>query len=252
MGYAVPVNGRILHLKDFSSISWKDIEKCQSLMHGQYDVVVGYSPEVECSEIERGAFYENTRLRGISMYWSGITVIGANAFYKCSNLSLIDFSSKLTQILNGAFSNCTKLTQIDLPNSLKYISNRAFEGCTSLEIIAIPESVCLIDNDVFMGCENLRKIGVSRKLLETYGKEHILGHDNNAELVVYCEGESVELSSVDSEKSSNINENKIIVPNTDILTVEDVSKHISSESKFKTRSFNGVIRKNLIADKRKK
>ena len=252
MGYAVPSNGNVLHLKDFSCITWEDIEECQSLMPKDYSVVVRDTPEVGCIEIKRGTFYENTRLNGMSMINSRIKVIGENAFYKCLNLTFVDFPLVLEKIGQSAFSYCTRLTQIDLPNSLKYIETLAFCGCTSLEIITIPESVILIGYDVFADCENLRKIGVPKKLVDALGEKHILGQFCNAELVVYGEGESIELSSLDSEKSSNVIENKIIVPNTEILTVEDVSKPISSKPKVETRSFNGVIRRNLIAENKKK
>lgn len=253
MGYAVPSNGNVLHLRDFSCITREDIEECQSLMPKYYSVVVSDTPEVKCTKIDNSVFYDNARLQAISMIDTSITEIGSHAFHNCDNLSFIELPLGLKTIGLGAFSRCDKLTQIDLPNSLEYIEAVAFAGCISLESITIPESVNAIDCDVFFGCENLRVIGVSKKLLRTYGEKHIKGTGNRGiKIVVYDEDESVEYSKVDSERNSSINENKIIVPNTEILTVEDVSKPISSKPKVETRSFNGVIRKNLMAEKRKK
>ena len=76
MGYAVPINGNVLHLRDFSCITREDIEECQSLMPKYYSVVVSDTPEVKCTKIDNSVFYDNARLQAISMIDTSITQIG--------------------------------------------------------------------------------------------------------------------------------------------------------------------------------
>lgn len=66
----------------------------------------------------------------------------------------------ITIIGAEAFSGCTELTSIEIPYGIKIIRFHAFYGCTKLSKINIPESVTfiydfLIKGSLFEGCEKL-------------------------------------------------------------------------------------------------
>ncbi|MCR5146923.1 MAG: leucine-rich repeat domain-containing protein [Clostridia bacterium] len=142
------------------------------------------------------------------------------------------------------------MEEIVLPEGLLSIGDEVFRGCSSLEEIIIPESVCTMGADVFRDCNNLHSIKLSKKLVETYGVAYIKSNNDNIKLIIYDE-DSDEESNKDSTNSaeSAIDEVSSLISNEG-STEEESSSIIKSKSEFK--SFNGVIRKNLIADKRKK
>ena len=68
----------------------------------------------------------------------GVTTIGKEAFYMCSNLTNIIISNSVTSIGEEAFYNCTSLTSITIPNSITgiddNIGNNAFYNCNIKDI----------------------------------------------------------------------------------------------------------------------
>lgn len=72
---------------------------------------------------------------------TGVTVIGAGAFYGCAKLTNVTLPESLTEIDFVAFSFCNALTSITIPASVKVIYDTALNACSSLENIWIsPES----------------------------------------------------------------------------------------------------------------
>jgi len=72
---------------------------------------------------------------------SGITSIGASAFFDCRNLTSVTFPAGLTSIDNNAFFDCRNLTSVTFPAGLTSIGNSAFRSCITLESVTIPSSV---------------------------------------------------------------------------------------------------------------
>lgn len=63
---------------------------------------------------------------------STVQTIKSNAFYNCTGLTSITFSSGVTTLENNAFYGCTGLTSLTITSSITAIYAYAFSGCTNL------------------------------------------------------------------------------------------------------------------------
>ena len=93
---------------------------------------------------------------------SGVTSIGANAFYGCYSLASVTIPSSVTSISNNAFYNCCSLASVTIPSSVASISTYAFYGCYSLASVTIPSSVTSISTYAFSNCTGVGTYHVLR------------------------------------------------------------------------------------------
>ena len=94
----------------------------------------------------------------------GVTVIGAEAFLGCDNLTSVYIPEGVTAIGQNAFRDCTNLTAVDLPDTVTELSDifgGIFCGCSSLVRIRIPKEVTVIRRDSFKGCKSLVSVEIS-------------------------------------------------------------------------------------------
>lgn len=90
----------------------------------------------------------------------GLTIIGAYAFYGCSNLVHISFPQSVKRISPYAFYGCSGLTSITIPGTLKSIGRNAFEGCTGLLTLNLSEGVMEIDEWAFESCSGISTLTI--------------------------------------------------------------------------------------------
>lgn len=91
---------------------------------------------------------------------NGVTSIGSNAFYQCSDMqATLDLSdaNALTSIGDNAFYECKKLTgSLEIPDSVTEIGAEAFLDCNNLSgNFELPEGLQSVGNDAFYNCYNL-------------------------------------------------------------------------------------------------
>ena len=91
---------------------------------------------------------------------SGVTNIGAFAFYDCYGLTDVTISDSVTVIDPSAFEDCIRLTAIDIPDSVTVIGYGAFRDCSRLISVKTPESLTTIGVEAFRGCEKLTGITI--------------------------------------------------------------------------------------------
>ena len=92
---------------------------------------------------------------------TGVTEIGKEAFYACTELESIIIPDSVTKIGVSAFSD-SGLTTVTLPESIVEIHDEAF--CSvDLTDVTIPKSVTYIGIGVFSSCRNLISINVDNQ-----------------------------------------------------------------------------------------
>ena len=140
------------------SIEQSAFEGCTSLT----DVIMS------ATEIESNAFKGCTSLPSISL--TGISKIGANAFYDCRNLATLNtYNCPLEEIGDNAFQNCTSLSYTTSSYTgirfyyLKKIGTKAFSGCIRLKEFTIPETLEQTGTNVFEN-SGLNKVNVRTEI----------------------------------------------------------------------------------------
>lgn len=93
----------------------------------------------------------------------GIKIIGPDIFvsknkFQRSNIKSVKFPDSLKKIENNAFFRCTNLTDIQFGNGLECIGKIAFASCRGLEEIVLPDSLRVIESQAFMDCSKLKNV----------------------------------------------------------------------------------------------
>lgn len=107
--------------------------------------------------------------KGIVTIPEGITKINDRAFYKCSELKVINLPSTLKEIGIRAFFG-TSIEEVNITNGVTEISDNAFSGCPNLRKISFPDSIKTLGKQSFSGCWRLEEINLPRNL-ESIGDE---------------------------------------------------------------------------------
>ena len=100
------------------------------------------------------AFYECSNLADVTIP-SSVSSIGRMAFTSCRSLTNVTISSSVSSIGEWAFAGCSSLTSFDIPSDMTSIAAHMFEGCSNLTDVTIPSSVTSIESRAFYGCSKL-------------------------------------------------------------------------------------------------
>ena len=83
--------------------------------------------------------FRNTAITGVLIINGGVTIILAQSFYQCYNLTKVITGNSVTTIsggnYSGAFQQCTSLLEADLGEGVTSIGIDTFRDCTSLQVI---------------------------------------------------------------------------------------------------------------------
>lgn len=113
----------------------------------------------------------------------GVTYIGGNAFYGCTNLTSVTIPNSVTRIEYQAFGGCSSLTSVIIPNSVTHIGESAFGGCSALTSIIIPKSVTSIERYAFYYCSSVTSLTIGSSVT-SIGEYAFQGCSNIASLII--------------------------------------------------------------------
>lgn len=132
---------------------------------------------------------------------SGITTVGANAFYACSNATSAVIPETITSIGDGAFEYCN-LASFTAHEGVMSIGDYAFVSNNNLTTVNLPATLESVGEWAFDDCTSLSKVIYAGAKSEW---KKIAIEDNNAPLlnaeIVYLtvEAEGIEISSLPSK-----------------------------------------------------
>ena len=144
------------------------------------DVVI----ESGVTSIGAYAFYRCTALKSISIP-SSIKSIGSNAFYYCESLQGVVIPDGVTSIGSEAFYKCSKISELILPDSIVSIGKAAFSLCRFTGI-TIPQNVSSIGTGAFSYCSVLTSIEVDENNSTYYSANNCIIKKSTNALVVGC------------------------------------------------------------------
>lgn len=130
------------------------------------------------TEIGSHAFYDCTKLDGISVRGSG------------AQAGMLDLAN-VKSIGEWAFRGCGRITDAALSDGLKSIATGSFSG-TSLTQVSIPKSVTEIGSCAFNGCGKLSAITVEAGSRSFSDEDGVLFNKSRSEIVRFPEGKYVE------------------------------------------------------------
>ena len=103
-------------------------------------------------------FYDSDTITKIVIQ-SGVSSIGASAFYGFSSLQSVTIPDSVKTIGDCAFYG-SGLTAVSIPGSVEDICERAFSDCLSLKTVQLGSGVSSIGDQAFSGCMELTSVNV--------------------------------------------------------------------------------------------
>ena len=91
---------------------------------------------------------------------SGVTSIGKNAFYRCTELTKVTISDSVVRIGDYAFRSCYSLTGVKIPDNVTSVAYAVFYWCRALTSVTIPDSVTSIGDYAFFSCSSLKNVTI--------------------------------------------------------------------------------------------
>ena len=123
------------------------------------------------TEIGANAFERCTGLTLLTLP-AGLRIIGDRAFKGCSSLASVTFPAGLHTIGEEAFYECSSLASVTFGDGLQTIGDAAFENCTSLAYVTMPGAVRKLGQNIFAGCRfaRVRQFNIGDRVKVLRGK----------------------------------------------------------------------------------
>ena len=166
-------------------------EICVSNWDLNNDDELSYREAMAVNDVS-GAFIGNTEIKSFNEFrsFSGVTVLGQNAFKGCSSLESIQLPSYLTTIQKEAFVGCESLKSVTIYNKVTSIAEKAFYECANIETLTMSTAITTIGDYAFYGCAKLKAVSLP-VALTTIGKHAFDGCSSIARFYLYYKVESI-------------------------------------------------------------
>lgn len=165
----------------------------------------------DITKIDEKAFKECTELTGTLDLSKcvNLTLIGYNAFYKCSGLTGLILPENLMTIDINAFAECENLTgELNLPESLKSINDYAFNNCKKLNgELSLPKNLKTIGKLAFKFCNGITSVKIRSDKLDPIGEQAFVNMKSGIPFTVKTDG----VKGMLTNSNSNITDTQITV-----------------------------------------
>ena len=163
-----------------------------------------------------------------------VVQIGERAFFDTAYLKEVSISSKVYDIGSETFAYCYNLKKVKILEGVQEIGILAFAGCRSLTKIVLPATIKYMSHDAFHYCDNLKELYVPTVIYDVCKS--------------FCEKNYPNITAIPYEGSID----DMLLDDSDNITEITNTNQVSTDTNNKSISFNGVIRTDLIANKKKK
>ena len=127
-------------------------------LDGDTLTITGTGAIADFSESSNPGWYSSRMDVKYIVIGSGVTRIGAYAFYQMIAVRSVTIPSTVTAIGMDAFKECRFLRSLQLPSGLQSIGNECFLNCVGLSSLDIPAGVTVIGDLAFSGCSGLKTV----------------------------------------------------------------------------------------------
>lgn len=164
------------------------------------------------------AFANTRNFNGVSVWEEGTQTIGTYAFYKCTNLKLLDkgaLPASVNKLGVYAFAECSNI-QIDISKTaITEIPDYLFYNCDNLHDLTLPQTVTTVGAYAFSDCNNLNEVVFDAALTQI--KEGAFAKCGNLHTVNIPEG----VTAIENNTFNGCqNLNTVILPST-LTTIGD-------------------------------
>lgn len=164
------------------------------------------------------AFANTRNFNGVSVWEEGTQTIGTYAFYKCTNLKLLDkgaLPASVNKLGVYAFAECSNI-QIDISRStITEIPDYLFYNCDNLHNLTLPQTVTTVGAYAFSDCNNLNEVVFDAALRQI--KEGAFAKCGNLHTVNIPEG----VTAIENNTFNGCqNLNTVVLPST-LTTIGD-------------------------------
>lgn len=130
------------------------------------DNIISDGEEEDHATPKNNELFYTSSVGGIEPYNSNAfnTTIVSNTYSQEMNRGIITFKDDLTVINAEAFKDCADLTSVTFPESLKRIEEYAFSS-SGLTSVSLPNNTYSIGDYAFCGCRNLTEVNLGQVIM---------------------------------------------------------------------------------------
>ncbi len=137
-------------------------------------------------EIANFAFYGCSEVDEIT-FSSVLKTIGEWTFAYCTSLESIEFPNSLESIDSWSFAYCTGISKMTLSDTMKVVGYGSFAHCTALESLHIPASVETIEEYIITDCAALESITVADENPNYSAQDNVMYNKDKTAILHYAQ-----------------------------------------------------------------
>ena len=131
--------------EDMTALTAIEVDSGNTVYFSENGILYQYADESDASSV---TLVRYPAALGYTEFASGLTTVGARAFYNCSELSEVTFEAELTTVEEQAFYKCSDMVFDFTESGLTTIGDQAFYNAFDSKVL-LPDTVSSIGEDAF-------------------------------------------------------------------------------------------------------